>query len=69
MFYCGEVRALADYADRLPEEVLRRYPLIELDLAWWRIVEWRFLEAERLLLAAPRPMSVRRKFMTQCQVK
>ena len=31
--------------------MLRSYPLIELDLAWWRIVEWRFLEAERLLFA------------------
>jgi LuxR family transcriptional regulator, maltose regulon positive regulatory protein len=51
MFYCGEVRALVDYADRLPEDVLRSYPLIELDLAWWLIVEWRFSEAERLLLA------------------
>jgi LuxR family transcriptional regulator, maltose regulon positive regulatory protein len=51
MFYCGEVRALVDYADRLPEDVLRSYPLIKLDLAWWLIVEWRFSEAERLLLA------------------
>ena len=51
MFYCGEVRALVDYAARLPENVLRSYPLIELDLAWWLIVEWRFLEAERLLFA------------------
>ena len=38
-------------ADRLPADVLRSYPLIELDLAWWLIVEWRFLEAERLLFA------------------
>ena len=51
MFYCGEARVLVDYADRLPADVLRSYPLIELDLAWWRIVEWRFLEAERLLFA------------------
>jgi LuxR family transcriptional regulator, maltose regulon positive regulatory protein len=49
MFYCGEVRALGQYAGRLPEEVLCRYPLIKLDLAWWLIVEWRFSEAERLL--------------------
>jgi ATP/maltotriose-dependent transcriptional regulator MalT len=51
MFYRGEVRALAEHAGRLPPDVLRCYPLIELDLAWWLIVEWRFVEAERLLSA------------------
>ncbi len=51
MFYCGDVRTLVDYAARLPEHVLHIHPLIELDLAWWLIVEWRFLEAERLLSA------------------
>jgi LuxR family maltose regulon positive regulatory protein len=51
MFYRGEVRLLVDYANRLPEGVLRNYPMILLDLAWWLIVEWRFLEAERLIFA------------------
>ena len=49
MFYHGEVLALAEQASRLPQEVLACHPLIELDLAWWLIVEWRFSEAEQLL--------------------
>jgi LuxR family maltose regulon positive regulatory protein len=51
MFYRGDVRTLADYASRLPADVLCCYPLTQLDLAWWQIVEWRFAEAEQLLRA------------------
>lgn len=45
----GEIAALFDWAGQLPAEVIAKHPIINLTVAWWLIVEWRFSEAEQLL--------------------